>query len=100
VPDKFGKTVQVPRQLSLSIPLRRLRRLSGLESAPLLLGAYPLFQEHFHSFADFLSDRSAYLYLYRQHVPAVTHGHERTLEGMIVNCASDFNQAMCTEKLD
>jgi hypothetical protein len=63
------------------------------------LGAYALFQEHFHSFANFLSYRSAYLYLYRQHVPAVTHSHERALEGMPINCASDFNQAMCTEKL-
>jgi hypothetical protein len=80
--------------------LVRLARLSGLESAPLLLGAYALFQEHFHSFANFLSYRSAYLYLYRQHVPAVTHSHERTLEGMTVHCASDFDQAMCTEKLD
>jgi hypothetical protein len=31
--------------------------MEGLESALLLLGAYPLFQEHLHSFADFLSDR-------------------------------------------
>ncbi len=65
-----------------------------------MLGGYPLFQVHFHSFADFLSDRSAYLYLYWQHVPTVTHGHERTLEGMTINFASDFNQAMCAEKLD
>jgi hypothetical protein len=78
----------------------RLVHLSGLESAPLLLGAYPLFQEHLHSFTDFLSDCSAYLYLYRQHVPAVAHSHERTFEGMTINCASDLNQATRTEKLD
>jgi len=71
-----------------------------LERALLLLGAYPLFQEHLNSFAHFLSDRSAYLYLYRQHVPAVAHSHERTFERMTINCASNFNQATCSEKLD
>jgi hypothetical protein len=90
----FGSEIFKEQKLTIGVDLGDRWSgllMEGLESALLLLGAYPLFQEHLHSFADFLSDRSAYLYLYR---------HERTLERMTINCAFNFNQATCTEKLD
>jgi hypothetical protein len=99
----FGSEIFKEQKLTIGVDLGDRWSgllMEGLESALLLLGAYPLFQEHLHSFADFLSDRSAYLYLYRQHVPAVAHSHERTFERMTINCAFNFNQATCTEKLD
>lgn len=59
----------------------------------------PLFQKHLYGLAHVLANRFPDLRFDWQHVPSVTHCHERTSKRMAVDLAADFNQSMCLKEL-